>query len=67
MTFSYHPDARKELDEATDYYDRIDPELGDDFLEEIDDCVSRVLKFPRSWLKLRGDVRRCRTHRFPYT
>ena len=66
MTYSYHPDARKELDEATDYYDQIDPELGDDFLKEINDCISRVLRFPNTWPKLRGNVRRCRTHRFPY-
>jgi len=37
MTYSYHPHARKEFDDATDYYDAIDPELGDDFLEEIDE------------------------------
>jgi hypothetical protein len=54
MTYSYHPQARKELDDATDYYDRIDPQLGDDFLKEIDDCISRILRFPRAWTKLRG-------------
>lgn len=67
MTYRYHPHARMELDDATDHYDQIDPELGDDFLEEIADCISRIRKFPRAWTKLRGSVRRCRTHRFPYS
>ena len=67
MTYRYHPHARRELDDAADYYDNIDLNLGDDFLEEIDDCVSRVLMFPEAWKKLHGSVRQCRTHRFPYS
>jgi plasmid stabilization system protein ParE len=67
MTYSYHPHARSELDNAADYYDSIDLKLGDDFLEKIDDCISRILTFPLAWTKLHGTVRRCRTHRFPYS
>lgn len=67
MTYSYHPYARKELDDAADYYDSIDLRLGDEFFEEIDDCISRLLMSPLAWTKLRGSVRRCRTHRFPYS
>jgi plasmid stabilization system protein ParE len=67
MTYSYHPHARKELDDAADYYDSIDLRLGDEFLEEIDDCISRLLMSPLAWTKLHGSVRRCRTHRFPYS
>lgn len=50
-----------------DYYDNIDLKLGDEFLEEIDDCISRILMFPVAWKKLHGSVRQCRTHRFPYS
>jgi hypothetical protein len=39
MTYSYHPHARRELDDAADYDDSIDLKLGDDSLEEIDDCA----------------------------
>jgi plasmid stabilization system protein ParE len=67
MTYSYHPHARKELDDAADYYDSIELRLGDEFLEEIDDCISRLLMSPLAWTKLHGSVRRCRTHRFPYS
>ena len=67
MTYIYHPHARKELDDATDYYDSIDLRLGADFLEEIEECISRILLAPLAWTKVRGSARRCRTHRFPYS
>lgn len=67
MTYRYHPHARKELDDAADYYDTVDLNLGDVFLGEIDECISRILMFPLAWAKLRGSVRGCRTHRFPYS
>ncbi len=46
MTYGYHPHARRELDDALDYYDRIELRLGDAFLEQIDDCIARILSFP---------------------
>lgn len=67
MTYRYHPHARSELDDATDFYDSIDANLGDYFFEEIDECISRILMFPLAWTKLRGSVRACRTHHFPYS
>jgi len=68
MTYRYHPHAQQELDDASDHYDSIDLELGDSFLEEINDCISRILMFPLAWPKAQhGSVRRCRTHRFPYS
>lgn len=67
MIYRYHPHAQRELDDAADYYDIIDLELGDDFLGEIDGCISRILMFPLAWPILHGSVRQCRTHRFPYS
>jgi plasmid stabilization system protein ParE len=67
MTYRYHPHAQRELDDAADYYDSIDLELGDDFLEEIEGCISRILMFPLAWPTLYGSVRQCRPHRFPYS
>lgn len=49
MIYRYHPHAQRELDDAADYYDIIDMELGDDFLGEIDGCISRILMFPLAW------------------
>ncbi|HXI22262.1 MAG TPA: type II toxin-antitoxin system RelE/ParE family toxin [Pyrinomonadaceae bacterium] len=67
MTYSYHPHARKELDDATDYYDRIDPQLGDDFLKEIDDCISRILRFPRAWTNCAAQLGELEHIDFPIT
>lgn len=64
MKYGYHPHARQELDDAADYYDGIDLNLGDIFLEEVADCISRILMFPLAWTKLQGSIRRCRTTAF---
>jgi plasmid stabilization system protein ParE len=66
MKHTFHPHARKELQEAIAYCDKIDPDLGDSFLREITECVSRILSFPEAWTQIPGGARRCRTNRFPY-
>jgi plasmid stabilization system protein ParE len=58
--------ALSELREATLYYERKEPGLGLKFLDEIDDTVDRILRFPRAWHPLSARTRRCRTHRFPF-
>lgn len=58
--------ALSELREATLYYERKEPGLGLKFLDEIDDTVDRILRFPRAWNPLSARTRRCRTHRFPF-
>jgi plasmid stabilization system protein ParE len=58
--------ALYELREATLYYERKEPGLGLKFLDEIDDTVERILRFPRAWHPLSARTRRCRTHRFPF-
>ena len=58
--------ALSELREATLYYERKEPGLGLKFLDEIDDTVDRILRFPHAWHPLSARTRRCRTHRFPF-
>jgi plasmid stabilization system protein ParE len=58
--------ALSELREATLYYERKESGLGLKFLDEIDDTVDRILRFPRAWHPLSARTRRCRTHRFPF-
>jgi hypothetical protein len=66
MKYTFHPHAWKELREAVAHYDSANPETGESFLKEISESVSRILRFPLAWSKIRGDVRRCRVNRFPY-
>ena len=58
--------ALAELREATLYYERNEPGLGLEFLDEINDTVNRILRFPRAWHPVSARSRRCRTHRFPF-
>ena len=67
MNYRLHLDAKKELQEATYYYANVSQSLADDFLAEIEECISRILTFPEAWTPLPSGARRCRTNRFPYS
>jgi plasmid stabilization system protein ParE len=58
--------AQAELKEAVAYYDIRSHGLGDEFAEEVEHTVSRVLARPTSWASLSPRARSCRTRRFPY-
>ncbi len=66
MSFSFHPDAEKEFNEAVEYYEDIEPGLGYDFALEVYSAISRATNFPKAWGILEGDVRRSLVRRFPY-
>lgn len=57
---------KTELQDAVAYYDSLNHDLGDAFLRDVDDCISRILNFPSAWTQLDASTRRCRTKRFPY-
>jgi plasmid stabilization system protein ParE len=58
--------ALSELREATLYYEQKENGLGATFLDEIDDTLERMLRFPHAWHPMSARTRRCRTHRFPF-
>jgi plasmid stabilization system protein ParE len=66
MQYDFHPEAQGELQSAVDYYDAINPELGDAFLDEVERVLARIVKFPEAWPQLSLNTRRCRTVGFPY-
>jgi plasmid stabilization system protein ParE len=66
MTYSFHPLASKELDEAVAHYLAVDTELANRFLDEVDSAIGRILEYPNAWQKLRENVRRCRLKHFEY-
>ena len=51
---------------AAKYYEDRVPGLGFDFLQEVRAAIRRILIQPAAWFALDEEVRRCRTHRFPY-
>ena len=66
MSFSFHPEAEDEFNNAIDYYEDIEPGLGYDFALEVYSTIQRSVEFPKAWAILEGEVRRSLVSRFPY-
>jgi len=66
MSFSFHPEAEEEFNQAIDYYEDIEPGLGYDFALEVHATIKRTVEFPNAWVVLEGDVRRSLVNRFPF-
>ena len=65
-TYRFTSAALSEVREATLYYEQQEKGLGVTFLNEIDDAVDRIRRFPYAWHPVSARTRRCRTHRFPF-
>jgi plasmid stabilization system protein ParE len=66
MNFSFLEPAKAELEEVIAWYDQQRSGLGDEFAEEVQNTIQRILNHPRAWTSLSRNTRRCRTNRFPY-
>ena len=62
----FHPIARRELEEAIDYYNAERQGLGSEFREEVQRVLALLTRFPRLGQPVRGSVRRMMLSRFPY-
>ena len=62
----FHPVARRELEEAIDYYNAESQGLGSEFREEVQRVLALLSRFPRLGQPVRGNVRRMMLSRFPY-
>lgn len=58
--------ARRELLVASVYYDEQRLFLGDDFVQEFESTVDRIVRNPNAWSRHGDHARICRLHRFPY-
>lgn len=58
--------ARQELEDAVRYYELEYLGLGSKFKEEMRKAALRIAEYPQAWSIERGDVRKCRLHKFPY-
>lgn len=61
-----HPEARRELKEAGRYYHEQSPGLADEFFDEVDAFVAKIIANPLSYSIRIADVRRANLKRFPY-
>lgn len=72
LRFRYHPEARRELDEAIDWYEEAATGLGGDFFAEVEAAVRDACEHPTRWPPFPGvypdlGVRRKVLGRFPYS
>jgi plasmid stabilization system protein ParE len=67
MNFEFLPEARAEFEQAIAYYDHCGLGLGDEFANEVEAAIRRVLPQPEAWSLYHHGTRRCLTRRFPYS
>lgn len=63
---SFHRLARRELNEAAEFYELSNPGLGTAFLDGVERCTQIILAHPEASPLLIGSVRRRLLSRFPY-
>ena len=61
-----HPEADEEVEAAALWYEERQPGLGEDFLDEFERTLRRIVAEPERWRKILGDNRKLSFHRFPY-
>ena len=61
-----HPEAAEELEAAALWYEERQTGLGQDFLDQFEGAMRRILAEPERWGKIRGDNRKLNFRRFPY-
>ncbi|NER00107.1 MAG: hypothetical protein F6K30_25985 [Cyanothece sp. SIO2G6] len=47
-----------EVEAAANFYEANRPELGREFLDEVDETIQRIVQNPRAWKILEGQIRR---------
>jgi plasmid stabilization system protein ParE len=63
---AWHPLARRELFESSDFYEREVAGLGEIFLDKIEGALQRIREHPRSGPAVLHKARKRRVGRFPY-
>ena len=66
MVLSFHELAERELNDATQYYDREQAGLGAAFIADVQRCTDAILEHPEAGPVIRGRVRRRLCRRFRY-
>ena len=61
-----HPEADEELQAAALWYEERQSGLGDNFLDEFERTLGRIVAEPERWRRIRGENRKLNFHRFPY-
>ena len=66
MNVSITRQARRDIAESADWYERKKEGLGEEFLKRVHEGLSRIGANPLGYAKVRGENRRCNLDQFPY-
>lgn len=66
MTYSFHPSALAEFEQAALYYFEKNLSLASAFYTEVAFAIEGIVENPFLYRVIDEDVRRCLTKRFPY-
>jgi plasmid stabilization system protein ParE len=66
MDVFFSAPARKELDDAFEYFELQQPGLGYRFAADVDEALSRIQRQPLAWHPLGSNLRRCHLQHFRY-
>lgn len=66
-SISFLESAEQELFDTVLYYNKQAPGLGFEFASEVQKAIERILRYPKAWIKLSKNTRKCRCNRFPYS
>ena len=58
--------ARRDVEAAAEWYERERPGLGDEFIDELDSLLARVVKAPAQFPIVMEETRRALVRRFPF-
>src|SRR5678815_5264542 len=68
MTYSFHPEAERDLRDAAEFYQqRAGRSLSQSFLAEFEKAVNNLVRYPELGMPWRGNNRRYVMGRFPYS
>lgn len=67
MSYSFHPEAEIDFQDAVYYYDECESGLGDEFDLELQATINRIVNHPDAWREFSHRTRRCLCNRFPYS
>ena len=66
MPVLFRPEAREDVIQARDWYERQAPGLGSEFVRALEAAVAAARRNPEAFRLLAGDFRRVPLRRFPY-
>lgn len=66
MKIEFLKSAQTELDQAFEWYETQQKDLGEQFLNELNAAIRRIVSYPESYILIEKNVRRCLVKRFSY-